>query len=154
VDEQRRVRGLGFADGSQLETDLVLFSAGIRPRDELAKDMGLAVGARGGIVIDDQCRTSDPQIFAIGECALWQNRIFGLVGPGYSMARTAAARVSGEELTFTGADMSTKLKLMGVDVASFGDAFAGADGARCVSVVDDLRDVYKRIVVSGDGKRL
>jgi nitrite reductase (NADH) large subunit len=155
LDDQRKVCALAFADGSQLETDLILFSAGIRPRDELAKDAGLALGARGGIVIDDHCRTNDHDVYAIGECALWQNKIFGLVGPGYTMARTAAGQIIGEaHHKFEGADMSTKLKLMGVDVASFGDAFCTADGARALSMVDELRDVYKRIVVSADGKRL
>lgn len=154
VDEQRTVRGLAFADGSKLETDLVLFSAGIRPRDELAKNIGLSVGPRGGISIDDHCLTSDPRIYAVGECALWKGRTFGLVGPGYSMARAAAAHVMGESAPFEGADMSTKLKLMGVDVASFGDAFGSHEGARSLSVVDDLRSVYKHIVVSADGKRL
>jgi len=154
VDEQRRVRAIGFADGSQLETELVLFSAGIRPRDELARDAGLAIGARGGIVIDDQCRTNDERVFSIGECALWNNKIFGLVGPGYSMARVAAAQVFGETLSFEGADMSTKLKLMGVDVASFGDAFCTEPGSRALSIVDEVRDIYKRIVISSDGKRL
>jgi nitrite reductase (NADH) large subunit len=154
VDEQRRVRALAFADGSELPTDLVLFSAGIRPRDELAKHAGLAVGARGGISIDDYCLTSDPNIYAIGECALWQNKIFGLVGPGYSMARAAAAHLTGANQAFQGADMSTKLKLMGVDVASFGDAFGTTPGARGLSVTDDLKEVYKRIYVSADGKSL
>jgi nitrite reductase (NADH) large subunit len=154
VDDQRRVRALAFADGSQLETDLVLFSAGIRPRDELARESGLAIGARGGIVIDDHCRTNDTNIYAIGECALWQNKIFGLVGPGYTMARTAAGQIFGELLKFEGADMSTKLKLMGVDVASFGDAFCSTEGARGIHIVDEVREVYKRIVLSADGKKL
>jgi nitrite reductase (NADH) large subunit len=155
VDGQRRVRALAFADGSQLETDLVLFSAGIRPRDELARNAGIAVGPRGGIIINDQCVTDDPNVYAIGECALWSGKIFGLVGPGYSMARAAAAHVAGEAgVLFQGADMSTKLKLMGVDVCSFGDAFASTQGARTVSIVDDLRSLYKHIVISADGKQL
>jgi nitrite reductase (NADH) large subunit len=153
-DGQRRVKALSFADGSQLETDMVVFSAGIRPRDELARAAGLALGARGGIVIDDHCRTDDPNIYAIGECALWSGKLFGLVGPGYTMARVAAAQIRGEEQRFEGADMSTKLKLMGVDVASFGDAFAATAGARRVSVIDDLHSMYKQIVISGDGKQL
>jgi nitrite reductase (NADH) large subunit len=153
-DAQRRVRALAFADGSQLETDLVLFSAGIRPRDELAREAGIAIGARGGIVIDDHCATDDPNVYAIGECALWNGKIFGLVGPGYSMARAAAAHIMGAEVLFQGADMSTKLKLMGVDVASFGDAFSSLPGARTLSIVDDLRSLYKHIVISGDGKQL
>jgi nitrite reductase (NADH) large subunit len=106
---------MNFGDGSSLETDVIVFSAGIRPRDELARATGLAIGERGGIVIDDNCRTSDPDIYAIGECALWRGRIFGLVAPGYDMARVVAAALSATSgPTFTGADMSTKLKLLGV----------------------------------------
>src|SRR3546814_10989868 len=85
-----------FADGSELETDMIVFSAGIRPRDDLARAAGLAVGERGGIVVDDACRTSDPDIYAIGECALWNGKIYGLVAPGYEMARVAAAHISGD----------------------------------------------------------
>ena len=143
-----------FADGGHLETDLVLFSAGIRPRDQLAKACGLDVGPRGGIVINDQCRTSDPAIFAIGECALWNGQIFGLVAPGYQMARTLADTLSGSEVAFKGADMSTKLKLLGVDVASVGDAHGRTPGSQSYSWVDGPAEVYKKIVVSQDGKRL
>ncbi|MGP8588333.1 FAD-dependent oxidoreductase, partial [Salmonella enterica] len=120
---------LRFADGEALETDLVVFSAGIRPQDALARSSGLAIGERGGICINDGCQTSDRDVFAIGECALWEGKIFGLVAPGYQMARVAAAVLAGEDKTFTGADMSTKLKLLGVDVASFGDAHGRTPGA-------------------------
>ena len=149
-----------FADGEHLETDLIVFSAGIRPRDELAKAADLAVGPRGGIVVDDQCRTSDPHIYAVGECALWNQQIFGLVAPGYRMAEVAAeqiaADVSGEasEAAFTGADMSTKLKLLGVDVASVGDAHASTAGAQCYTLMDEPRGIYKKLVVSANGKHL
>ena len=144
-----------FADGSSLEVDVIVFSAGIRPRDELARAAGLEVGERGGIVIDDACRTSDPNIYAIGECALWRGRIFGLVAPGYQMARVAAARIAGaSDAAFTGADMSTKLKLLGVDVASIGDAHAASPGARAYSFIDERRQVYKKLVVTEDGSRL
>src|SRR6185369_15595098 len=114
-----------FADGSELTTDLIVFSAGIRPRDELARASELALGERGGIQIDEQCRTSDPHIYAIGECAAYNGRTFGLVSPGYVMAGVAADAITDRSATsrFTGADMSTKLKLMGVEVGSFGDAF-------------------------------
>ncbi len=143
-----------FADGDELETDIVLFSAGIRPRDDIARDCGLAVGTRGGIIIDDYCTTSDPDIYAIGECALWHNRIFGLVAPGYTMARIVVDVLSGKEARFTGADMSTKLKLMGVDVASIGDAHAQSQGAVVYSYQDGDNEIYKRLVVSEDKKRL
>jgi nitrite reductase (NADH) large subunit len=143
-----------FADGESLETDLILFSAGIRPRDQLARDGGLAVGPRGGIVIDNQCRTSDPTIFAIGECALWNGQIFGLVAPGYQMARVVAETLAGREAAFTGADMSTKLKLLGVDVASIGDAHGATPGSLAYTYVDGPNAVYKKIVVCGEAKRL
>ncbi len=143
-----------FADGSHLESDLVLFSAGIRPRDQLARECGLEVGPRGGIVIDDRCRTSDPAIFAVGECALWNGQIFGLVAPGYQMARTLAETLAGGEAAFTGADMSTKLKLLGVEVASVGDAHGRTPGSESYSWVDGPAEIYKKIVVSADRKRL
>ena len=127
--EQARHR-LRFKDGSHLETDVLLFSAGIRPADALARQSGLNVGERGGICIDDGCHSSDPAILAIGECALWQGRIFGLVAPGYQMARPAVASLCGGETRFVGADMSTKLKLMGVDVGPIGDAHASTAGAQ------------------------
>jgi nitrite reductase (NADH) large subunit len=144
-----------FADGKDLQTDLIVFSAGIRPRDELARECGLQLGERGGIVIDDACRTSDPDIQAIGECALWNNRLFGLVAPGYQMASVAAAQLLGDAAAvFRGADMSTKLKLMGVDVASIGEAPGATAGARSCSFVDERRQVYKKLVISEDGKTL
>tara|TARA_R110002072_G_scaffold6364_4_gene37537 strand:- start:24958 stop:27486 length:2529 start_codon:yes stop_codon:yes gene_type:complete len=143
-----------FADGEFLETDMIVFSAGIRPRDELAKDCKLNVGQRGGIVINNQCQTSDEDIYAIGECALWNNQIFGLVGPGNQMAAVVADHLMNKEAVFTGADMSTKLKLMGVDVCSIGDAHAKTMGARSYSYIDEPNEVYKKIVVSSDGTKL
>lgn len=145
---------LDFADGERLEADLVLFSAGIRPRDNLARDAELTLGPRGGIVIDDRCRTSDDAIFAIGECALWNGQIFGLVAPGYQMARTLADTLAGRDSAFCGADMSTKLKLLGVEVASIGDAHGRTADSQSYSWVDGPAEVYKKLVVSGDGKRL
>lgn len=130
-----------FGDGAELETDIILFSAGIRPRDELARQSGLAIGERGGIMINDYCQTSHPDIYAIGECALWNNKIFGLVAPGYDMARIAAKHVLQEECAaFAGADMSTKLKLMGVDVASVGDAHAMTPGSLSYFYADEATD--------------
>jgi nitrite reductase (NADH) large subunit len=153
-DADGKVRALQFADGEELETDLVVFSAGIRPRDELARAAGLELGERGGIAIDSSCHTSDPDVFAIGECALFQGRTYGLVAPGYKMATVAAASLAGEVQEFTGFDMSTKLKLLGVDVGSFGDAFAQTPGAKVVSLYDGSASVYKKLVLSPDKKRL
>jgi nitrite reductase (NADH) large subunit len=157
VAQDGRVSKMLFADGSELETDTIVFSAGIRPRDELARECGLAIGDRGGIVIDKYCQTSDPDIYAIGECALYQGFIYGLVAPGYKMAGVAAdalAHNANPASTFNGADMSTKLKLLGVDVASFGDAFAKTSGAREISIADANKGTYKKLVVNAQGDRL
>ncbi|HKT99218.1 MAG TPA: nitrite reductase large subunit NirB [Paraburkholderia sp.] len=158
VDGESAANRMVFADGTHLEADMIVFSAGIRPRDEIARACGLEVGARGGIVIDDACRTSDPDIYAIGECALWQGQIFGLVAPGYDMARIVAKTLvnaaNQEAACFEGADMSTKLKLMGVDVASIGDAHGKTPGSRSYRFADERREVYKKIVVSECGKQL
>lgn len=144
-----------FSDGGELATDLVVFSAGIRPQDALAKEAGLERGERGGIVIDDHCRTSDAAIYAIGECALWRGQIFGLVAPGYDMASVACNHLLGHDTAaFNGADMSTKLKLLGVDVASIGDCHGASSGARNYSFNDEVGEVYKKLVVSDDGKYL
>src|SRR5690349_24620958 len=144
-----------FADGGSLETDVIVISAGIRPRDELAKACGLDVAPRGGIVINGDCRTSDENIYAIGECAAYEGRVFGLVAPGYQMAHIAAARIlATEEAPFTGADMSTKLKLLGVEVGSIGDAHGSTPGARVYSFFDQRKEVYKKLVVDAEGKKL
>jgi len=143
-----------FADGEDLETDMIVFSAGIRPRDELARACALETGQRGGICINNQCQTSDPDIYAIGECALWNNQIFGLVAPGYQMAKVVADHLTGKNAAFTGADMSTKLKLLGIDVASIGDAHGKTTGARAYSFIDEPNEIYKKIVISDDGKKL
>ncbi len=154
TDGEQCMNKMCFADGEELETDIILFSAGIRPRDELARACGLEMGQRGGIIIDNQCKTSDPDIYAIGECALWNGMIYGLVAPGYAMARTVVGDLAGETASFTGADMSTKLKLMGVDVASIGDAHAKSQGALVYSYQNGANEIYKRLVVSEDGKKL
>ncbi|MDO6475791.1 nitrite reductase large subunit NirB [Alteromonas sp. 1_MG-2023] len=151
--EQSRYR-MVFADGSHLETDMILFSAGIRPSDALGRLAELAVGERGGIVINNQCQTSDPDIYAIGECALWDNRIFGLVAPGYTMARAVAANIAGKEGEFAGADMSTKLKLMGVEVGSIGDAHARTPGALSYTYHNQPDGVYKKLVVDAAQKQV
>ncbi|MBL8434159.1 MAG: nitrite reductase large subunit [Zoogloea sp.] len=155
TDGARARHRMVFADGSHLEADMIVFSAGIRPRDELARQNALAVGARGGIAVDDHCRTSDPDIYAIGECAAWKDQTFGLVAPGYEMARVAARHLAGQsDASFAGADMSTKLKLMGVDVASIGDAQGKTPGCRSFRYADEIKQIYKKIVTSADGKRL
>lgn len=157
TDASGAVTGMKLSDGSELATDMVVFSAGVRPRDQLARDCGLTVGERGGISVDEQCRTvSDPHVFAIGECALAADgRVYGLVAPGYEQAETVAATIAAdEEASFTGADLSTKLKLLGVDVASFGDAHGAT--ADCLDVVysDSRAGLYKKLVIGRDGTLL
>jgi NAD(P)H-dependent nitrite reductase large subunit len=162
-----KVEGMSFADGGELDVKMVVVSAGIKPRDELARACGLTVGPRGGVVVDERLRTSDSSIFAIGEVALFNGMIYGLVAPGYEMAELVAANLTGQERVFTGADLSTKLKLMGVDVASFGNAFADTpsplssvgergrgEGARAITVEDPFKGSYKKLLFSLDGTRL
>ena len=144
-----------FADGTWLETDMIVFSAGIRPQDALARQSALALGPRGGVAVDNHCRSADHHIYAIGECASWNEQLFGLVAPGYEMARVAARHLAGQtDAAFEGADMSSKLKLMGVDVASIGDAQGLTPRSRCFQYVDELKQVYKKIVVNESGSRL
>lgn len=143
-----------LANGTELDVDVVVFSAGVRPRDRLARDAGLAVGGRGGVVADDGCRTSDPDIYAIGDCASVGGRVYGLVAPGYAMAEVLADRLTGGTASITAADTSTKLKLMGVDVASFGDALAASDGALEVTLSNPVSRSYAKLVVSDDAKTL
>ncbi len=149
------VHKMNFADGEELEADIILFSAGIRPQDELARSSDLTVGPRGGIVINNNCQTSDPDIYAIGECALWDGKIYGLVAPGYQMAQVTADHITANKTSeFAGADMSTKLKLMGVDVASIGDAHGNTPGSLAYTYVDEHNEIYKKLVVSNDNKYL
>ena len=149
-----RALTMKFADGENLETDMIVFSAGIRPRDNLARDAELAVGERGGIVIDYKCKTTDTDIFSIGECASFGGRIFGLVAPGYRMAEVVVEQLAGEDSQFQGADMSTKLKLLGIDVGSIGDGHGRTEGSMSFVFSDEREDCYKRIVTSADGKQL
>ncbi|MCK7627166.1 nitrite reductase large subunit NirB [Streptomyces sp. RS10V-4] len=150
------VTAMRLSDGGELATDLVVFSAGVRPRDQLARDCGLAVGERGGVTVDAQCRSvTDPRVFAIGECAqAADGRVYGLVAPGYEMAAAAAAALAGDDAAFTGADLSTKLKLLGVDVASFGDAHGTAPDCLDVVYADSRAGLYKKLVIGADGTLL
>ncbi|QKV68704.1 nitrite reductase large subunit [Streptomyces harbinensis] len=156
--EDGAVSGMDLSDGSSVDAELVVFSAGVRPRDALARAAGLTVGERGGVAVDERCvSVSDPAVYAIGECALAADgRVYGLVAPGYEMAATAARAIAGQAgaagaAGFTGADTSTKLKLLGVDVASFGDAHGTADGALDVVYADSRSGVYKKLVIGPDG---
>jgi nitrite reductase (NADH) large subunit len=148
------ISGMLFSDEASIDVDMLVISAGIKPRDELAKAAGLETGPRGGIVVNEKMQTSDPDIYAIGECALYNGMIYGLVAPGYEMAQVVVDHLTNGDRSFTGFDMSTKLKLIGVDVASFGDPFAQGNGIKTVAITDSNKGIYKRINISEDGKTL
>ncbi|QRR00585.1 nitrite reductase large subunit NirB [Dyadobacter sandarakinus] len=154
IEGSDTIEAMLFADGSRLDVDLLIISAGIRPRDELARIAGLETHPRGGIVVNNQLETSDPSIFAIGECALAHHMIYGLIAPGYEMADAVATRLTGGEKEFLPYDMSTKLKLIGTDVASFGEAFAEEPACTTVRYENKAKGIYKRINISNDGKTL
>ena len=147
-----------FTDGTSLTTDMIVFSAGIRPQDGLIKnnpECGIEMGGRGGILINEQCRTNADHVYAVGECAVWDNKVFGLVAPGYNMASICAAQIAGDsKQIFTGADMSTKLKLMGVDVGSIGDAHGTSEGSLSYLYQNPAEGIYKKLVTTPDNKRL
>ena len=151
-DQPRKT--LHFADGCQLETDFIVFSAGIRPRDDLARQCGLPIGERGGILINDHCQTEDPAIYAIGECACWRQQCYGLVAPGYQMARIAAATLCGDHALFQGAETHAKLKLLGVDVAGLGDTQGCSADSLSYVYLNEQKGIYKRLIVSADQQQL
>ncbi len=151
VDDSMRVT---LNDGSTIDAGVVVFAAGVRPRDELARAAGLEIAQRGGVLTDLSCVTSDPHIYAIGEVAAIEGRCYGLVAPGYTTAEVVADRLLGGEAEFPGADMSTKLKLLGVDVASFGDAQGHTPNCLEVVVNDPVKQTYAKLVLSDDAKTL
>lgn len=153
-DESGAVTALEFQDGSFQRADVVVFTVGVRPRDELARNAGLDVHPRGGVIIDQRCSTSDPSILAIGEVANYDGRCVGLVAPGFAMAEVVATRLLGGDASFPGYDESAKLKLSGVDVASFGDAMALTPNALDVVYADPVAGVYKKLVLSDDAQIL
>ncbi|WBB49127.1 nitrite reductase large subunit NirB [Verrucosispora sp. WMMA2044] len=148
------VAALELADGAVLDADLVVVAAGIRPRDELARAAGLDIGPRGGVLVDAACRSTDERIYAVGECAAVDGTCYGLVAPGYAMAEVVADRLVGGAATFPGADTATKLKLLGVDVASFGDAHGATPGCLDVTWTDPAARVYAKLVLSDDASTL
>jgi nitrite reductase (NAD(P)H) len=186
VDENRRVTGVKFDNGESFECSTVCFAIGVKPRDELGREAGLKCAERGGgIIVDDSLRTTDPDIYAIGECANWEGQTFGLIAPGVEMADVLSFNLTQAQhhqpRLYKRPDLSTKLKLLGVDVASFGDYFAdiegpkflpakakraskanGANGTDDVSKTpvkaltyrDPFQNVYKKYIFTVDGKYL
>lgn len=154
-------------DNFTIDVDMVIIAAGIRPRDELATTAGTVKTSEsfgGGIEVDDHMATSDPNIFAVGECACHRGLCYGLVGPCYDMAAVVAYNLvnpegKAEPKTFTAGDMSTKLKLMGVDVASFGDYSLdenseNREDALSLAFEDPLAGIYRKLTFTKDGKHL
>jgi nitrite reductase (NADH) large subunit len=152
-DGSRSVR-VHLSDGEVIDAGLVVFAAGIRPRDDLARAAGLELAERGGVLTDLACQTTDPDIYAVGEVAAIAGRCYGLVGPGYTSAEVVADRLLHGDAEFGEADMSTKLKLLGVDVASFGDAMGTAENCLQVVVNDAVNRTYAKLVLSDDAKTL
>ncbi|MEU2983846.1 nitrite reductase large subunit NirB [Micromonospora aurantiaca] len=148
------VAALDLADGRSLDAELVVVAAGIRPRDELARMAGLPLGPRGGVLVDTACRTADERIWAVGECTAVDGVCHGLVAPGYATAEVVADRLLGGAATFPGADTATKLKLLGVDVASFGDAHGVTPGCLDVTYTDPATRSYAKLVLSDDARTL
>jgi nitrite reductase (NADH) large subunit len=159
---EEKVTGIQFADESELSVDMLVISTGIKARDELAVQSGIETGPRGGILVNDQLQTADPAVFAIGECAVHKDLVYGLVAPGYEMAEILASNLTQAKdpssktakKNFTGFDMSTKLKLVGTDVASFGDPFISTEKVRTILFEDRVNGIYKRLNISADGKYL
>ena len=155
IEGENSIKGMMFANDELLKVDMLVISAGIKPRDELARVSGLVVGERGGVLVDNTMQTSDPYIYAIGEVALYNQMIYGLVAPGYEMADVAAEQILGSDKTMRETiDMSTQLKLIGVEVASFGDPFIENDEVVAIVYENKFSGIYKRINVTKDGKTL
>ncbi|MFJ5861583.1 nitrite reductase large subunit NirB [Pseudarthrobacter sp. NPDC092439] len=158
-DAEGQVTGVLMADGRIIDADMVIVAIGVRPRDELfraaeGEEQVFSLGPRGGAVINDYCETEVPGIWAIGEVANYGGMCLGLVAPANTMAEIVADRLHGGEATFPGFDTATKLKLSGVDVASFGDAFAKTEHALEIVYADPARGVYQKIVTTDDAKTL
>ncbi|KAJ5247503.1 hypothetical protein N7468_002486 [Penicillium chermesinum] len=180
TDSENNVTGITFEDGEHIDCCCICFAIGVKPRDELASAAGIQCAGRGGFVIDESLQTSVPDIFAVGECASWDNQTFGIIAPGIEMADVLAynlTNIGKEPRRFTRPDLSTKLKLLGVDVASFGDFFADRDGpkfmpgnrpsiggagdsgdeeppVKALTYKDPFGGVYKKYLFTMDGKYL
>ncbi len=143
-----KVEGVELADGTIIPATLVIMAAGIRPNAALARDAGLATNR--GIVVDHALRTSDPDVYALGECAEIDGHVYGLVAPLYEMARVAAANLAGDQTArFVHVDTPTKLKVTGIDVYSLGD-FADGDDREEIVLRDAAAGVYKRLILKDD----
>ncbi len=145
---------MDLSDGSRIPADVVIFSTGIRPRDRVAREAGLAIGERGGVVVGAACHTSDPTVWAAGECASFEDQCVGLVAPGNAMADVVVDRLLGGSATYSPAPEGTKLKGVDIEAASFGDVFGLTPGALEVTFADPVARTYRKLVVSDDARTL
>lgn len=148
------VKSFIFKDGGFLDVDMVVVSAGIKANDQVAKSADLKLGARGGLDVTPNMVTSDPDILAIGEVASFEGQIQGLVAPAYEMARVAIETLTGGERIYGHPYLSTKLKLLGIEVASFGDALAETKDAQVVSLANQQAKTYKKLVLDATGSAI
>lgn len=175
-DEKERLSSILLDDGTTYPLDMIVFAVGIKPRDDLARKSGIEVAPRGGVKVDSQLATSAPDVYAVGECASWNGETWGLIAPGVAMADVLAFNLTegpGHTIRhMVSPDVSTKLKLMGVDVASFGDYFAdqgkftrsyptgtrgkptSSPSVRALTYRDPFTDVYKKYIFTEDGRYL
>jgi nitrite reductase (NADH) large subunit len=145
-----RAEGVQLADGRSIPADLVVLAIGIRPNIDLARAAGLKVNR--GIVVFDDMRTSDPEIFAVGECVEHRGQVFGLVAPLWDQAKVCGAQLAGDETAmFASQALSTSLKITGVDVFSAGALMAADESDDEITLRDDSRGLYKKIILR-DGK--
>ncbi|UNK72549.1 nitrite reductase large subunit NirB [Microbacterium sp. H1-D42] len=154
ADRSGAVAAAQFEDGSFESADVVVFTVGVRAQDALARESGLRTDPWGGVLIDEHCVTSDPRVLAIGEVASFGGKTVGLVAPGYAMAEVAVDVLLGGDAAFPGFDDSAKLKLSGVEVASFGDAMGSTPSCLDVVYADPVAGVYKKLVLSDDAQTL
>jgi assimilatory nitrate reductase electron transfer subunit len=145
----RSVTGVGLADGREVRGDLVVLACGVRPEITLARSAGLAY--ERGILVDDELRTSDPSVYAIGECAQHRGEVYGLVAPAWEQASVVADVLTGRPGSYAGSRLVTRLKAMDLEVAAMGDTSAtledATDGLEVVVLSDPARHVYKKLVV-------
>lgn len=158
VDDEGYVKGVFFEDGAYSPCSTICFAIGVRPRDELARQAGIACADRGGgIVVGDDLRTSEEDIYAIGECASWQGQTFGLIAPGIEMADVLSFNLTQAKLhtprLYKRPDLSTKLKLLGVEVASFGDFFADRDGPKYLPARAEAKKTRRTGEANGKGNK-
>jgi nitrite reductase (NADH) large subunit len=150
ADPGGAVRQVACADGAVLQAGVVVFACGLRPRDDLARQAGLRIGARGGVAVDDGCRSSDETIYAVGGCAEPPGGSPGLLPAGLCMAEVTVDRLLGGSARYTGADSSVRLRLAGAEAARFGSLDGGLD----VTFTDPATGSYARLVLAADGVRL